>query len=290
MGDFRIDFEGEPWRIRPAREPLRPIVASIPHAGVAVPPPIAARFASKAISGLPMTDWDLDELYDFLPELGIVTLIATQSRFVADCNRPPKGEALYPGRFETGLVPTRTFDGDPVWTEVPDAAWVEEARLRVWQPYHDRLRALLDQWHGRFGRIVLLDLHSVSSLPNRISPALVEEIFLGDRDGQSAECGVRESIRQAYIEEDFTVSVNHPYKGGYITAHYGRPPAVQAVQIEMAERVYLDEQKPGNRDPVRWREARERIRRVWERFVPAFDPKPGMGQTGSSRGGASGSQ
>ena len=271
MGDFRIELGGEPWRLRPAQEPLRPIVASIPHAGVAVPQTIATRFASSRIAELPMTDWYLDELYDFLPELGIVTLIATQSRFVADCNRPPGGESLYPGRFETSLVPTQTFDGDPVWTELPDTAWIEEARLRVWQPYHDRLAALLDQWQRRFGAVVLLDLHSVSSLPNRISPQLVEEIFLGDRDGCSAGHQLRETIHQACAQEGFTVSVNHPYKGGYITDHYGRPPAVQALQIEMAERVYLDEQRPGSRDPVLWRVARERIRRVWEGFVTAFD-------------------
>ncbi len=271
MGDFRIELEGEPWRLRPAQKPIRPIVASIPHAGVSVPRAIATRFASSTIAGLPMTDWYLDELYDFLPELGIVTLIATQSRFVADCNRPPAGEVLYPGRFETGLVPTQTFDGDPVWTERPDAAWIEEVRLRVWQPYHDRLAALLDQWQQRFGSVVLLDLHSVSSLPNRIAPQLAEEIFLGDREGRSAGHLLRETIHQAYVQAGFTVSVNHPYKGGYITDHYGRPPAVQALQIEMAERVYLDEQKPGSRDPVLWLTACERIRSVWEDFVPAFD-------------------
>jgi N-formylglutamate deformylase len=271
VGDFRIELEGEPWRLRPAQKPIRPIVASIPHAGVSVPRAIATRFASSTIAGLPMTDWYLDELYDFLPELGIVTLIATQSRFVADCNRPPAGEVLYPGRFETGLVPTQTFDGDPVWTERPDAAWIEEVRLRVWQPYHDRLAALLDQWQQRFGSVVLLDLHSVSSLPNRIAPQLAEEIFLGDREGRSAGHLLRETIHQAYVQAGFTVSVNHPYKGGYITDHYGRPPAVQALQIEMAERVYLDEQKPGSRDPVLWLTACERIRSVWEDFVPAFD-------------------
>jgi N-formylglutamate deformylase len=271
MGDPKFRFAGEPWRLRPAREPVRPVVASIPHAGVAVPAAIAARFASEAISGLPMTDWHLDQLYDFLPDLGIVTLIATQSRFVADCNRPPDGGALYPGRFETGMIPTRTFDGDPVWTEVPDAEWIAEAQTRVWQPYHDRLEALLGEWRRRFGKVALLDLHSVSSQPNLISPRLEQDVFLGDREGRSAEPWVRDAVRQAYETGGFTVAVNRPYKGGYITDHYGRPPVVQALQIEMAERVYLDERCPKERDPVVWQGARERILGVWKAFLGAFE-------------------
>jgi N-formylglutamate deformylase len=62
-----------------------------------------------------MTDWHLHALYDFLPALGITTIHAVYSRFVVDLNRPPDGHALYPGRFETGLVPMETFSGDKIF-------------------------------------------------------------------------------------------------------------------------------------------------------------------------------
>ena len=258
---------GKPWLLRPAVAPVRPVLVSIPHAGTWVPEPVRARFASAAIGRLPMTDWYLDELYDFLPSLGVTSLVATYSRFVADCNRPADGEALYPGRFETGFVPTETFDGEPVWSIPPDPEWIAAQKQAVWQPYHDKLEALIDEWRLRFGRVLLIDAHSVSSAPNRITPRLEAEIYLGDRGGRTASLGVRELFRSAFEAEGFRVSVNHPYQGGYITHHYGSPPEVMAVQIEMAERVYLDEEHPHERDPRRFSQAEERLMRVFAHLI-----------------------
>ncbi len=264
---MRPDPPAKPWILRPAREPAQPILVSIPHAGIFVPDPIRARFASQAIGRLPMTDWHLDQLYDFLPEMGIASLVATYSRFVADCNRPPDGEALYPGRFETGFVPTETFDGDPIWSSPPDPEWIGAQKQAVWQPYQDRLDALIREWQLRFGQVCLIDAHSVSSAPNRITPRLEAEIYLGDRDGSSASSKIRALFKNAFEAEGFKVSVNHPYKGGYITHHYGRPPHVMAIQIEMAERVYLDEDEPQVRDPNLWHKTQSRLIGVFTRLI-----------------------
>ncbi|EQD52028.1 N-formylglutamate deformylase [mine drainage metagenome] len=257
----------KPWILRPAEAPVKPVLVSIPHAGTWVSEGVRARFASEAIGSLPMTDWYLDQLYDFLPSWGVTSLIATYSRFVADCNRPPDGEALYPGRFETGFVPTETFDGEPIWSTVPDPAWIAAQKQAVWQPYHDRLDLLIHEWRLRFGRVCLIDAHSVSSAPNRITPRLEADIYLGDRDGRSANPAIRQLFESAFMAEGFRVSVNHPYKGGYITHHYGCPPGVMAVQIEMAERVYLDEDRPHVRDGRRWQEAQDRLIRVFAHLL-----------------------
>jgi N-formylglutamate amidohydrolase len=37
---------------------------------------------------------------------------------------------------------------------------------------------------------------------------------------------------------------NNPYKGGYITEHYGSMPRVAALQVEMRWGLYLDEAHP----------------------------------------------
>ena len=50
--------------------------------------------------------------------------------------------------------------------------------------------------------------------------------------------------------------LNGRFKGGYITAAYGRPAdRVFAVQLELAQRTYMDESTPSNYDPVRARDA-----------------------------------
>ena len=37
------------------------------------------------------------------------------ARLLADLNRSPENEALYPGRFETGLTPLTGFGGEPLY-------------------------------------------------------------------------------------------------------------------------------------------------------------------------------
>jgi N-formylglutamate amidohydrolase len=59
------------------------------------------------------------------------------------------------------------------------------------------------------------------------------------------------------------VSVNDPYKGGYITDHYGRQEGVEAIQIEMAQRVYMDERDPaGGPRHARFAQSRAMLARV----------------------------
>jgi N-formylglutamate amidohydrolase len=229
------------------REPVateKRVIVSIPHTGTYVPDDIAAQFASDYIRTLPMTDWHLHHLYDFLPQLGVTTLYATYSRFVADLNRPPGDEALYPGRFETGIVAEKTFWGDAIYSRAPDAAEVERRKRLVHEPYHRKLADLIEAKRRKFGRIVLIDAHSVASRASLLHGELKEDIFLGNRDGATCGDWLIDYVGGCFKDAGLKVSNNNPYKGGYITDHYGRIDGVEALQIEMCERVYMDEDNP----------------------------------------------
>ena len=160
----------EPFIVRPPRAPAIPVVVSIPHTGTLLPEDTRRRLASPAMAEQPMTDWHLHDLYDFLPELGVTTIHAVYSRFVADLNRPPDGRALYPGRFETGLVPLETFQGEPMFAEPPDTEEMAVIRDVVHRPYHHELARLLRGQIETHGRVVLVDAHSVASVPSRLAP------------------------------------------------------------------------------------------------------------------------
>src|SRR5574337_2006754 len=87
----------QPYAIRLPAAAETPLLVSIPHTGTYVPPEIDAQFASDYIRGLPMTDWHLHHLYDFLPALGATTIYATYSRFVATwtaARRPPRRRSI----------------------------------------------------------------------------------------------------------------------------------------------------------------------------------------------------
>lgn len=233
-----------PFRIRrPLTDPV-PVLVSMPHTGVRVTPEVDAGFASQLMAGLPMTDWHLHHLYDFLPELGITSIHGVYSRFVVDLNRSPTAAPLYPGRFETGLVPTETFHGEPVFLNPPDANEIEIRRQRYHAPYHDALLQLLKDLRRQFGRAVLVDAHSIASVANRLHGELQDDIYLGDRDGQTCGDWLRSTLVSAFNERGLRVAINSPYKGGYITDHYGRVEDVEAIQIEMCQRVYMQEGKP----------------------------------------------
>ena len=229
------------------REPATdevPVVVSIPHTGVHVPEAIAADFASDYIRSLPMTDWHLHELYDFLPSLGATTIFATYSRFVADLNRPADNQPLYPGRFETGIVALKTFWGEEIYRTPPDETEIVRRRELVHAPYHAKLKALLQAKIEKFGYAVLVDAHSVASRANQVHAALTEDIYLGDRDGKSNNGWLTQAAETAFKAQQFKVVRNNPYKGGYITQHYGAMENVEALQIEMRWGLYMDEEHP----------------------------------------------
>lgn len=233
-----------PYAIRLPVVPAVPIVVSIPHTGTYVPDAIAANFASEYIRGLPMTDWHLHHLYDFLPLLGVTTIYATWSRFVADMNRPPAPRELYPGRFETGLVATETFWGDTIWQTPPDAEEVERRRRLVHAPYHAALARLLRDTRARFGAVMLIDAHSVASRASKLHAKLTDDIYLGDRDGVSNSGALTEIVENHFLAAGLKVVRNAPYKGGYITDNYGRWEKVEALQIEMCQCLYMEEDDP----------------------------------------------
>jgi N-formylglutamate deformylase len=116
-----------------------------------------------------------------------------------------------------------------------------EARVRgYWEPYHAALSALIAETRARFGCCLLLDCHSMPAHPQ--GPAQPPDIVLGDAHGAAAEPRLTRAAEQILADLGYRVRRNDPYAGGYVTRHYGRPrEGVQALQIELARRLYMDE-------------------------------------------------
>jgi len=233
----------EPFRILEPSYDAVPMVVGIPHTGTVLPDGIIERL-QPAMRSQPMCDWHLHELYAALPGFGVTVVHAVYSRFISDLNRPPDSAPLYPGRFETGLVPMRTFQGEEVWITPPDADEIAAWRERYHAPYHVALAGVLDAAVAEFGRVYFLDLHSVVSSASELHSELTGEIYLGDRDGTSNDGAFTALVERGFASRGFRVVRNAPYKGGYNTAHYGARPEIEALQIEMCQRCYMDEADP----------------------------------------------
>jgi len=255
------------YRFRPG---TRPVVVSLPHDGVYVPPEIARRMTPEALR-LPDTDWHVSRLYDFASELGVSLLVATHSRYVVDLNRDPKGVELYPGASNTEICPTATFDSAPIYrrNRQPDAAEIEERIARFFVPYHDRLRLELSTLRETHGVAVMLDGHSIRSVVPRFFEGVLPDLNLGTAAGKSAATAI--ANRAMAVLSSF-----HPYsfvrdgrfKGGYITRSFGLPERnVHALQLELAQKTYMDEAYPYTYRPERADKIIVVLRRLVEELV-----------------------
>ena len=72
---------------------------------------------------------------------------ARYSRYVVDLNRPSDDASLYPGQTKTGLCPTHTFRGEPIYRDGAEPDEAERARRldAYWRPYHDKLRLEIER-------------------------------------------------------------------------------------------------------------------------------------------------
>lgn len=222
----------------------RPLLVSLPHDGTRVPDAIAARLTDSA-RGVPDTDWHVSRLYDFARGLGASVLVPTHSRYVVDLNRGEDDTSLYPGQNTTGLCPVRQFDGSPVYLDGQEPT-EGEVRARVaayWRPYHDALAGELDRLRAEHGRVVLWEGHSIRGELPWLFPGRLPDLNLGTAGGASCSPELAERLARALARQDgYDWVANGRFKGGHITRHYGRPElGVEAVQLEIAQRCYMDE-------------------------------------------------
>lgn len=239
-----MKIETETFHLTPGTTPL---LISVPHGGTGIPAHIRAQMTDAA-DGVPDTDWHVLKLYDFAPAMGAGLLVATQSRYVVDLNRNPDGAVLYAGADNTELVPTRRFDNAELYPEGdrPDAAEIARRRERYWQPYHDRLAAELETIRARHGHAILLDAHSIKSEVPRFFEGRLPDLNLGTADGTSCAPHI-EAAAWAVLANapGFTAIRNGRFKGGTITRRYGQPANhIHALQLEIAQACYMDEEPP----------------------------------------------
>lgn len=248
-----------------------PILISVPHCGTRFPDELKDQYKPALISAPDDTDWFVDILYDFAPALGITMIMANYSRWVIDLNRDPHSKPLYSdGRIITGLCPTTTFLGDPLYKDEREVVDALEIKRRVdlyYQPYHHQIDSLLQQRKKKFGKVLLWDCHSIRQVVSTIQKDKFPDLILGDADGTSASPGLIETALGILDHGSYSVQHNHPFKGGYITRHYGKPSEDQhALQLEMTKVNYMDDTEL-TYDKGRADKMRGMLKRVFEKFI-----------------------
>ncbi|HTJ81198.1 MAG TPA: N-formylglutamate amidohydrolase [Polyangiaceae bacterium] len=240
-----------PFRVETPDASETPLVVEVPHAGVHIDGESLAWMCAPARAIGRDADLWVDRLFEDAPRLGATLLVSSWSRYVLDLNRGPDdydGLAVEGGpesNLPRGLVWRTSTEGDPILARRLTQAELARRKAALYDPYHDTLSRLLDEKRQRFGHAILLCAHSMPSSGRRGHVdvgAGRADVVPGSRGRTSAASSVIDCVERVARGASLTVKHDDPYKGGFATQHYGQPArACHAVQVELARRLYMDE-------------------------------------------------
>lgn len=247
-----------------------PFLISIPHGGTKMPPELKDRVVITAHDLFDDSDSFTQEIYDIGDAVVKVLKFNTARAFV------DAGRALnqMPPHFPDGLVKSSTCLLKPIYAagKHPDSSLRKVLVEKYYQPYHEELKIWAHYEHIKLG----LDCHSMLPVAPDISPDPGQKrplINLGNLEGRaSPEILVkilRKRFQRVFNLSSNDVTINQPFKGGYITQTYAHKP-IPWIQIEMNRSLYLDEKyfdrKTLKIDPIRLGELNTLFLRVLKEF------------------------
>jgi N-formylglutamate deformylase len=258
MSDNRDELE-PPFEILEPAETQGPVVFNSPHSGSIYPPAFLSAARLDLAQLRRSEDSFVDQLFTGVVRRGFPLMRAHFPRCYVDVNREPYelDPRMFDGRLPSfantrsmrvagglGTVARVVGDAQEIYHQrIP----VDDALRRIeglYKPYHRALRRLVTRVHRDFGTAILVDCHSMPSLAGSRDERPRADIVLGDRYGTSCVAGVTDVIETTLHDLGYLVSRNKPYAGGFITEHYGNPPAgLHAIQLEINRALYMDERK-----------------------------------------------
>ena len=236
-----------------------PVVLASPHSGRDYPEAFLAASIADLAALRRAEDAHVDDLVrPVARKLGLPLLSAHWGRTFVDLNRAadeldptivegaPARQPSARVRAGLGVLPRVATPGVPIYRQPITLA---EARARiedVHEPYHRALGALLAQARAANGIAILIDCHSMPSLPRKGGHEGAAFV-LGDRHGVSADDVLVSAAERALARTRRCVR-NRPYSGGHATQRHGRPAmATHAIQLETDRALYL---RAGTVDPL----------------------------------------
>jgi len=250
VGDSALDVRQPPTR-------AVPLVLASPHSGADYPSDLLAASRLDPLTLRRSEDSFVDALFAAAPDLGAPLLAARFPRAYLDVNReaweldPAMFSDTLPGfvnvrsprvRMGLGTIARVVASGEEIYARKLAFAEAEQRVDRFYRPYHQALRALVQQTEAVFGGYLLIDCHSMPSAAGMVGGQGSADIVLGDCHGASCSAQIVEAARSFLAERHFAVALNAPYSGGFTTSHYGSPQRGRhALQIEINRALYMDE-------------------------------------------------
>jgi len=224
----------------------------VPHAGLEVPDDVRRDLLVEDEVIRADADLEVNELWADAPVAGATLLVALLSRFVVDLNRsagdvdslsvPDHPTPLADAR--RGVVWRVSTCGRQVLARPLTLRQLQDRISRFHEPYHQALRRTLGVLRDRHGHAILIDGHSMPAVgrgEDGVSRRRRADIVPGCDGGATCSAALVDATCSFFRARGYSVAVDDPYRGGYITRHYGRPDeGLHAIQIEVNRDLYLD--------------------------------------------------
>ncbi len=209
-----------------------PIGISIPHAGLEVPAEVRNRCRLAENDIRDDGDGGAAEIYGSFKKHVAEFMTTNIARAVIDLNRSPDDFR------KDGVVKTHTCWDVPVYRTYPDPETISTLLKKYYHPYH----AALTGFSGKAA--VGIDCHTMAAFGPPVGPDPGEArppACLSNADGTCPDSWL--VSLGACLEQTLErkVSLNHPFRGGYIIRVHGSE--MPWIQLEFSRDEYLSEKE-----------------------------------------------
>lgn len=215
-----------------------PFLLSIPHGGISIPPYIRGKITLNSQQIFEDGDVYTDQIYN-IPSAEKV-IIQKTARVVLDMNR--KEDDLPPKNCD-GIVKTKNCECEQIYRNDLSSKEVNRLLDEIYHPFHNAIKHSLTNPEIIFA----FDCHSMlpfSPIRDGTDQEKRPLVNLGNLDGDS--CDNQDiNVFASLLAKSFGISVkevslNKPFKGGWITQKYALNP-LPWIQIELNRALYYGE-------------------------------------------------
>lgn len=242
----------------------RPLLVSIPHAGLEIPEEVASVVALSQQELLGYTDLYTDQIFN----IDNVHLLTNPiSRVIVDVNRAPDDISREYEQAAEGVIVHTTWDGRSVYQKEPSQDIADTLIRKYHDSYHEQIDKLMPEVQ------FLIDGHSYLPVGPKLKPdSGIErpDINLGNMNYSTCTREHTVFFREFFEKRGYSVRVNFPYTGKYILGHHCHrrriPPfLVPGMQSEINQGLYL---KPDSFEAIP--ERVEEFHELFDKLASAF--------------------
>lgn len=235
-----------------------PIVLSSPHSGKIFPSEFLQHSCRSESELRSSEDCFVDDIIISASNAGIPMIAMNIPRTFVDVNRDkieiddsmyfdktPSPDNIGSRRCRVGLgvIHRIVSQNKPIYDGLISFEEAQERIKYVYEPYHKRLKQLIDKCQKKFGFCLLIDCHSMpSKICNIMNENQPVEFCISNLFDESCPAEISEFLAQQLSSKKYRVEFNRPYAGAFITFNYCQPRKnIYTLQIEINRSLYMDE-------------------------------------------------